>query len=113
MTLREFIYEHGDDLLVDLPEEPQPEDFEYCHFVYSGWSPYGYREECGYDEEGYEEAYREWELECERIYDELEFYDGSDLYIFVDGSMIEDFDEMRAYLDRQVEKAEGYDVWIA
>ena len=112
MTLYEFIMEHAEDLL-DLPEEPDCESFEICRFVNDPGAWYGYHEECGFDEEGYEEALREWELECERIYDELEFYDGSDLYIFVDGTMIEDFDEMRAYLDRQVEKTEGYDVWVA
>lgn len=112
MTLHDFILEHADDLL-DLPEEPQREDFEFCRFVNAPGAWYGYREESGFDEEAYEEAYREWERECERIYDELEFYDGSDLYIFVDGTAIEDFDEMRAYLDRQIEKTEGYSVWVA
>ena len=37
----------------------------------------------------------------------------SDLYLIVDGETIEDFDEMLAYLERQVEKTEGYNVWIA
>ena len=112
MTLHDFILEHAEDLL-DLPEEPQREGFEFCRFVSAPGAWYGYREESGFDEEAYEEACREWELECERIYDELEFYDGSDLYIFVDGETIEDFDEMRAYLDRQIEKTEGYSVWVA
>ena len=112
MTLHDFILEHADDLL-DLPEEPQREDFEFCRFVNAPGAWYGYREESGFDEEAYEEAYRDWERECERIYDEIEFYDGSDLYIFVDGETIEDFDEMRAYLDRQIEKTEGYSVWVA
>ena len=112
MTLHDFILEHADDLL-DLPEEPDRESFEICRFVSAPGAWYGYREECGFDEEGYEEAYRDWERECERIYDELEFYDGSDLYLWVDGTQIEDFDEMRAYLDRQIAKAEGYSVWVA
>lgn len=112
MTLHDFILEHADDLL-DLPEEPDREDFEFCRFVNAPGAWYGYREESGFDEEAYEEAYRDWERECERIYDELEFYDGSDLYIFVNGETIEDFDEMRAYLDRQIEKTEGYSVWVA
>ena len=112
MTLHDFILEHADDLL-DLPEEPQREDFEFCRFVNAPGAWYGYREESGFDEEAYEEAYSDWEIECERIYDEIEFDDGSDLYIFVDGETIEDFDEMRAYLDRQIEKTEGYSVWVA
>lgn len=112
MTLQDFILAHAEDLL-DLPEEPKPEEFEFCRFVYSGWSPCGYREESGFDEEAYEEALRDWETECERIYEELEFNDGSDLYIWVDGTQIEDFDEMRAYLDRQIAKTEGYSVWVA
>ena len=112
MTLHDFILEHADDLL-DLPEEPDREDFEFCRFVNAPGAWYGYREESGFDEEAYEEAYRDWEIECERIYAEVEFNDMSDLYIFVDGETIEDFDEMRAYLDRQIEKTEGYSVWVA
>ena len=112
MTLHDFILEHAEELL-NLPEEPDREDFEFCRFVNAPGAWYGYREESGFDEEAYEEAYSDWERECERIYDEIEFYDGSDLYIFVDGTAIEDFDEMRAYLDRQIEKTEGYSVWVA
>ena len=112
MTLKEYIWEHADELL-DLPEEPDREEFEICRFVSDPGTWYGYHEETGFNEEAYEEAMLEWELECERIYDELEFYDGSDLYLWVDGTQIEDFDEMRAYLDRQIAKAEGYSVWVA
>lgn len=112
MTLYEFIMEHAEDLL-DLPEEPDREEFEICRFVSDPGAWYGYHEETGFNEEAYEEAMLEWELECERIYDEVVFDDGSDLYLIVDGETIEDFDEMLAYLERQVEKTEGYNVWIA
>ena len=112
MTLHDFILEHADDLL-NLPEEPDREEFEICRFVSDPGAWYGYHEETGFDEEGYEEALRDWELECERVYDELDLDDMSDLYLFVDGTAVEDFDEMLAYLDRQVEKTEGYSVWVA
>ncbi|MBQ7542901.1 MAG: hypothetical protein IJT44_11490 [Clostridia bacterium] len=112
MTLHDFILEHAEDLL-DLPEEPDREEFEICRFVSDPGAWYGYHEETGFDEEAYEEAYRDWELECERIYAEVELSDMSDLYLIVDGETIEDFDEMLAYLERQVEKTEGYNVWIA
>lgn len=112
MTLHDFILNHAEDLL-DLPEEPSREDFEFSRFFSAPGSWYGYREEGGFDEDAYEEAYRDWELECERIIDELEFDDSNDLYLIVDGETIEDFDEMLAYLDRQIAKTEGYSVWVA
>ncbi|MBR6314758.1 MAG: hypothetical protein IKR49_09025, partial [Clostridia bacterium] len=80
MTLHDFILEHADDLL-DLPEEPKPEEFEYCRFVNDPGAWYGYHEECGFNEEAYEEALLDWERECERIYDEIDLNDMSDLYI--------------------------------
>ena len=112
MTLHDYILEHAEDFL-DLPEQPDPEAFEFCRFWSAPGNPYGYTEEYGYDDEAYEEAMREWEKECERIIDELEFNPCSELYLIVDGTEVEDFDEILAYLERQIDQTEGCKVWIA
>ena len=115
MTLHDFILEHAEDLL-DLPEEPDRESFEICRFVSDPGAWYGYHEETGFNDEAYEDAMREWEDECERIIDELEFDVLSDFYLIVDGTEIEDHDEILAYLERQVarvDQTQGYGVWIA
>ena len=115
MTLKEYIWEHADELL-DLPEEPDREEFEFCRFVNDPAAWYGYHEECGFNDEAYEEALSDWERACDRVYDEFEFDDWSEIYLVVDGAEIEDYDEIRTYLDRQVERVDktaGYGIWIA
>ena len=73
-------------------------------------------EETGFNDEAYEDAMREWEDECDRVYAELEFDVWSNFYVIVDGTEIEDGEEILAYLDRQVaqvDRTNGHGVRIA
>lgn len=115
MTLKEYIWEHAEELL-NLPEEPDREEFEICRFVSDPGAWYGYHEETGFNDEAYEDAMREWEDECDRVYAELEFDVWSNFYVIVDGTEIEDGEEILAYLDRQVaqvDRTNGHGVRIA
>lgn len=109
MTLKDYINAHKEELF-DFPEEPTEEEFCGCRFVAdSSW--YGFREETYFDEEAYEDAIADWEDECERILSEYEVSD--DLYLFIGDDLLEDNAELAAYLDREVTKADGLEVWVA
>lgn len=109
MTLKDYIDAHEEELF-ELPEEPTEEEFCGCRFVADG-SWYGYHEETSFDEEGYEEALRDWEEECERILSEYEVND--ELYLYIEDELLEDNAELADYLDREVTKADGLMVWVA
>ena len=112
MKLYEFIEQHEEELL-DLPQMPEREDYEYCRFVGSYSDPYGYVEESGFCAEEYDYDMLRWEIESEKVRSEYVFRDSDLCLIDIDGNEITDWDEIRKRLEYDVVKVDGFDVWVA
>lgn len=112
MKLSEFIDQHEDELL-DFPEKPDEESYEYCRMIPCYTEPNGYSEKSGFLDEEYESDLRHWEIECEKVRDKCILRDSDLCLIDTSGNEITDLDEIRKRLECEVVKVDGFDVWVA